>query len=60
MYGQGASDGGEFRLLTMHMQKWAVGENRAADTGLLTMLLDMRSTYDELPPTFWPTSSTTA
>jgi hypothetical protein len=47
----------QHRLLLGHFDRWSREKGRAADLGVLELLLDLRSTYDELDPAYWPAGS---
>src|SRR5215207_5007386 len=45
------------RLLLSHFTNWTKAKGREVDVQLLESLLDLRATYDDLEPTFWPAGS---
>ena len=45
------------RLLLSHFTTWLRAKNREVDVQLLESLLDLRATYDDLDPTWWPAGS---
>jgi hypothetical protein len=45
------------RLLVSHFTNWTQAKGREVDVQLLESLLDLRATYDDLEPTFWPAGS---
>jgi hypothetical protein len=45
------------RLLLGHFSNWSKAKGRDVDVQLLESLLDLRATYDDLEPTFWPAGS---
>lgn len=45
------------RLLLGHFTNWSKAKGRDVDVQLLESLLDLRATYDDLEPTFWPAGS---
>lgn len=46
-----------FRLLLRHFDGWASQKQRDVDVDVLERLLDLRSTYDDIEPTYWPAGS---
>lgn len=44
-------------LLLRHFDDWARPKHRSADLDLLDELLRLRSSYDDLEPTYWPSGS---
>ena len=48
---------GEHDLLLRHFAAWAERTKRNPELPLLEELLHLRSAYDDLPPTYWPTGS---
>ena len=46
-----------YRLLLIHFTTWLRAKNREVDVQLLESLLDLRATYDDLEPTWWPAGS---
>ena len=49
----------EHSLLLTHLERWAAEHNRPVDLDLLEQLLDLRSTYDGVLATSWPSGSVT-
>ena len=47
----------EHGLILRHFTDWATKKQRAVDAGLVGELLELRASYDELEPTYWPTGS---
>jgi hypothetical protein len=45
------------QLLLGHFDRWSREKGRPADLDVLELLLDLRWTYDELDPAYWPTGS---
>src|SRR5436190_18166948 len=45
------------RLLLSHFRSWLKTKARDVDVQLLESLLDLRGTYDDLDPTYWPAGS---
>ena len=48
---------GEHDLLLRHFETWARKSGRTPDLDFMEVLLDLRSSYDDLAPTFWPPHS---
>lgn len=46
-------------LLLTHLERWAAERDRPVDLDVLEQLLDLRSTYDGVLPTSWPSGSVT-
>lgn len=44
-------------LLLTHLKRWADQRNRPIDIDVLESLLELRSSYTDLPPTSWPSGS---
>lgn len=53
------TSGSEHSLLLTHLERWAAEHDRPVDLDVLEQLLDLRSTYDEVLPTSWPSGSVT-
>ena len=47
----------EHRLILRHFSDWAVKKKRVVDAELVGELIELRASYDELEPTYWPTGS---
>jgi len=47
----------EYGLILRHFTDWALKKQRAVDVGLVRELIELRASYDELEPTYWPKGS---
>ncbi|UMG93564.1 hypothetical protein [Nocardioides sp. TF02-7] len=47
----------DHRLILRHFEGWLEKQQREVDTALVGRLLDLRGTYDDLEPTYWPSGS---
>jgi len=47
----------ELTKLITQFAAWATRKGRQPDLDLLTTLLDLRASYDDLAPTYWPAGS---
>jgi hypothetical protein len=45
------------QLLIIHFRNWSQAKGRQVDVQLLQDLLELRATYDDFEPTFWPAGS---